>query len=246
MQILLLSDIHANYPALQAVDQFFSARAFDFIINSGDSVVYAPFPNETLSWLKSNNTISILGNTDKKVLKLLRGETFKKPSKKEKRVMYHWTAEHLNADNSRYLQSLNKKLTLTTSPKELGQSSRYQIGIFHGSPARNHEFLFDTTPDSRFLQLSAMTRSKIVICGHSHVPFYKYLGNTHFINPGSTGRMFDGDPRVSCAVLQLTATGLSVEHFRIKYNIEETVAALHKYSLPGIYADMFLSGRKTN
>jgi len=228
------------------VEQFFSSRTFDFIINSGDSVVYAPFPNETLSWLKSNNTLSILGNTDKKVLKLLKGETFKKPSKKEKRVMYHWTAERLSKDNSRYLQSLNKKLTLTTSTKSYGQSDRYQIGIFHGSPAKHHEFLFDTTPDSRFIQLSAMTKSRIVICGHSHVPFYKYLENTHFINPGSTGRMFDGDPRASCAILQLNATGLSVKHFRIKYNIKETVAALQKFSLPEIYSDMFLSGRKTN
>ncbi len=246
MQILLISDIHANYPALKAVEHFFGKRNFEYIINSGDSVVYAPFPNETLAWLKSKNTLSILGNTDKKVLKLLRSDTFKKPSKYDKRIMYHWTAEHLSEDNSSYLQSLSKKLTVAIPPKKIRQSGRYQIGIYHGSPARHHEFLFDTTPDSRFLQLSAMTKSNIVICGHSHVPFHKYLGNTHFINPGSTGRMFDGDPRVSCAVLQLTATGLSVEHFRIKYNIEETVAALKKHSLPDIYADMFLSGRKTN
>lgn len=246
MQILLISDIHANYPALVAVEHFFRTRSFDFIINSGDSVVYGPFPNETLTWLKAKNTISILGNTDKKVIKLLTGQTFAKPSKYEKRVMYNWTAEQLDKECKIYLQSLKNKTRLTVPKTEGHQSHSWQIGIFHGSPARHHEFLFDTTPDSHFLHLAELTKFEIVICGHSHVPFYKHLGDTHFINPGSAGRMFDGDPRASCAVLQLLSTDLSVEHFRISYNIEETTAALRKFSLPDIYTEMYRLGRKTN
>jgi len=245
MQILLISDIHANFPALKAVEHFFRHRSFDFIINSGDSVVYAPFPNETLAWLKAKSTLSILGNTDKKVIKLLKGQTFTKPSKHEKRIMYSWTAEHLNEECSKYLLSLKNKTRLTI-PKIESQSSYWKIGIFHGSPARNHEFLFDTTPDSRFLHLAEKTEFEIVICGHSHVPFHKHLGNTHFINPGSTGRMFDGDPRASCAILELISNTLSVEFFRISYNIEETATTLKFFSLPKIYAEMFRSGRKTN
>lgn len=246
MQILLISDIHANFPALQAVERFFYDRKFDFIINSGDSLVYAPFPNETLSWLIKSKSISILGNTDKKVIQLLHGKTFKKPSSYDKRIMYQWTAEHLNKESSLYLQSLKNKGVLSLSTQKENLSQSWEIGIFHGSPAKNHEFLFDTTPDARFMQLSEMTSYNIVICGHSHVPFYKYIGNTHFINPGSIGRMFDGDPRGSCAVLQLKGEKVSVEHFRIPYKIEDIVTALSSFSLPNIYKEMYRLGRKTN
>jgi predicted phosphodiesterase len=51
MRILLISDIHGNYPALQAIDRQLDAASFDYIVNPGDSLVYAPFPNETLAWL---------------------------------------------------------------------------------------------------------------------------------------------------------------------------------------------------
>lgn len=246
MQILLLSDIHANFPALTAVESFFSTWNFDFIINSGDSLVYAPFPNETLAWLRKKKTLSILGNTDKKVIKLLAGETFTKPNKHEKRIMYYWTADQLRKENSNYLQSLKKKSHLTIPKKGHQHDDQWHIDIFHGSPARHHEFLFDTTPDSRFLQLSKITQSEIVICGHSHTPFYKNFGTTCFINPGSTGRMFDGDPRASCAVLLLHSKGLTVKHFRITYNVEETTSALHKFALPEIYSKMYRLGKKTN
>ena len=54
MNILLISDIHANFPALVAVETFFRKTPFDAVINAGDSLVYAPFPNETLAWLQKN------------------------------------------------------------------------------------------------------------------------------------------------------------------------------------------------
>ncbi|MGB3223768.1 MAG: metallophosphoesterase family protein, partial [Desulforhopalus sp.] len=80
IRLLLISDIHGNYPALQAIDRQLNAANFDYIINSGDCLVYAPFPNETLDWLSKHKAISILGNTDQKVIKLLLGKSFKKPT----------------------------------------------------------------------------------------------------------------------------------------------------------------------
>jgi predicted phosphodiesterase len=91
-----------------------------------------------------------------------------------------------------------------------------------------------------------VTEAEIVVIGHSHVPFHKYIGDTHFINPGSVGRMFDGDPRGSCAVLHLTTAGISVEHLRIPYDIEATILALNQASLPRMYQEMFRYAKKTN
>jgi predicted phosphodiesterase len=247
MRILLISDIHGNYPALRAIDRQLDAASFDYIINSGDSLVYAPFPNETLDWLSSHQTVSILGNTDRKVIKLLSGKSFKKPGKPEKRIMYTSTAEQLTTINRRYLLSLATTCELQLSP--LGGTAkkhRKSLGVFHGSPDDHDEFLFADTPDARFRQLAGRTDCQIVVTGHSHTPYHKTLSNVHFINPGSVGRMFDGDPRASCAILELTADTLTVQHLRISYEIAEVVAKIRENNLPEIYAEMFQIGRKMN
>jgi putative phosphoesterase len=246
MKILLISDIHANFPALAAVEDFFPF-SFDAIINAGDSTVYGPFPNETLDWLKAHDAHSILGNTDSKVVHLLRGESFKKPSKPEKRIMYTWTADQLDINNRIYLRSLPTSLLLNlTVDQHSSQKSVPSIGVYHGSPADHNEFLFPDTPVERLTELGRRANVEIILTGHSHIPFHKTVGNTHFINPGSVGRMFDGDPRASCAVLSLTIDSFQVKHFRVPYPIIDVVDGLSRHNLPEIYAKMFLAGKKLN
>jgi predicted phosphodiesterase len=239
MKILLLADIHANFPALAAIDRYFAAETFHAVINAGDTTVYGPFPNETLHWLQRRQALSILGNTDKKVLQLLAGKSFRKPSKPEKRIMYTWTAEELNKKNAAYLQSLPASLLPDISPDP-------QFGIYHGSPLDDDEYLFPDTPQDRFAELERHTPARIIITGHSHTPFHRTAGTAHFINPGSAGRMFDGDPSASCAVLTLTGKAVEVRHFRIAYPVQEVVDGLQRHALPEIYGRMFLLGKKLN
>jgi putative phosphoesterase len=247
MDILLISDIHANFPALAAIEEFFGRNTFEAIINPGDSLVYGPFPNETLDWLQSHKAYSILGNTDKKILQLLAGKSFKKPSKPEKRIMYTWTAAELRQKSTAYLRTMPASLLFDLTPdtaKSAGPTS--PIGVFHGSPTDADEFLFPDTPSEHLRELALHTSAGIIITGHSHMPFHRIVGTTHFINPGSVGRMFDGDPRASCAVLSLTSEGVRVEHFRIPYPIRDVVDGIAKNNLPEIYASMFLLGKKLN
>lgn len=246
MKILLLSDIHANFPVLEAIETIFSIDAFDLLINCGDSLVYGPYPNETLAWIQRNNVISILGNTDKKVIKLLRNKSFKKPTTPEKRIMYQWTAERLVPENRETLLKMQKKIRLSLDLGEVDSKATIRVGIYHGSPARNHEFLFATTPEARFQELAALTNDSIVVCGHSHDPFHKCVGETNFINPGSVGRMFDGNPNGSCATLEILPEEVIVTHHRIPYSVEDTIRALRRAGLPDIYSDMYRTGRKLN
>ncbi|MDD3813808.1 MAG: metallophosphoesterase family protein [Desulfocapsaceae bacterium] len=238
MQILLLSDIHGNLPALLAIDHYFTDNSFDAIYNCGDSTVYAPFPNETLRWLQDRKAYSILGNTDHKVITLLKGKDFKKPHNEEKRIMYRSTVQALNDESKQYLCSLEDSQII-----EFGD---YTIGLFHGSPDHPRELLFAQTPDSRFQELSQLTSCRIVVSGHSHSPYYKYIQGTHFINPGSAGRMFDGNPEASCATLTLSEQDIQVSLHRIPYPVEDVVTALQQQHLPAIYTDMFRQGRKLN
>jgi putative phosphoesterase len=242
-RILLISDIHGNYPALSATHAYFKDTKFDTIINCGDSLVYAPFPNDVLNWLRRHNALSILGNTDKKVIKLLNKKSFKKPAKPEKRIMYQSTAKALTTSNVSFLQSFKKKSLLTVHVEKKAEVS---VGIFHGSPAANHEFLFATTKSTKFEELAATCSTDIIVTGHSHTPYHKEIGGIHFVNPGSIGRMFDGSPTSSCATITLTTNKIAVEHYRISYDIEAVTREIAKLGLPDIYSQMYRLGRKLN
>lgn len=200
--------------------------------------MYAPFPNETLQWLNKHNVLSIVGNTDRKIKKLLKGKNFVTPKKIEKRIMYTWTAEQLSTSSKNHILSLKKTKILTGTGKS--------IILCHGSPADPDEFLFPHTPKSRFVELASSSPYDIILCGHSHTPFHKTINDIDFINPGSVGRMFDGNPEASCAVLEITQNAVTTHFYRIPWDIQKTIKALKDQQLPPIYQAMFLLGRKLN
>ncbi len=238
-KILLLGDIHANYPALKAIGKYIKPDRFDRIVNTGDFTVYSTFPNETIKWFrKRKKAVCILGNTDLRVLRILRGKKLKKPAKEEKRVMYFWTSENLHPENVTYLKSLAEQTDFTVGG--------FRIGIFHRTLEDPDEELSPSAPESRFQQLAGDSTFQVHIMGHSHVPYYKIVDGVHFINPGSVGRMFDGDPRASFAILKVASGKIAVKHFRIPYAVEEVVKDLKKQHLPNIYAKMFRVGEKLN
>ena len=196
---------------------------------------------------KKTGVRSVLGNTDKKIRALLQGKTIKKPRKEEKKVMYAWTAENLTPENRRHLLSLPDSFRLSLEGKGADKRRSGAVAaVFHGSPADGEEFLFADTPEGRFRELAALTPASIVIVGHSHTPFHKRTGDTHFINPGSVGRMFDGNPAASCATLTLDASAIRVAHHRIPYRVEEVISGLRRQKLPAIYDRMYREGRKLN
>ena len=245
MRILCVSDIHGNFPALHAVASHFS-NPFDLVLNGGDTTVYGPFPNETINWLRKQNVPSILGNTDRHILTLLAGNTFKKPRKAEKRIMYGWTAAELSAVNKAWLRDQPLHRTITIQVETDRGQQMISIGMYHGSPEDPDEFLFTNTPDCRFKELTRNCHHHIITVGHSHAPFYKEVDGIHFINPGSTGRMFDGSPKASCAVITLEGVAVKVKHYRIPYPVETVVNELEKQRLPTIYQEMYVRGRKLN
>jgi putative phosphoesterase len=238
-RILILGDIHANYPALQAIGNYVREIRFDWIIGTGDFTVYSTYPNETIQWFRKRKTsVCILGNTDRRILRILKGKKLKRPKKEEKRVMYFWTSENLLPENVQYLKSLPRQTDLTIG--------NVRIGVFHGTCNDEDETLFPGAPESRFRELAKGSPFRIHIMGHSHTPYYKIMDGVHFINPGSVGRMFDGDSRAAFAILKLSSGEIAVEHFRIPYSVEAVIKGLKQNRLPDIYAKMYRMGRKLN
>ncbi len=249
MRILLISDIHANFPALEAISKRFPPSSFELILNGGDSLVYGPFPNQTIDWLRSHRVLSILGNTDRHIITLLQGKTFKKPRKAEKRIMYGWTAAELSPINRKWLldQPATRQVNLnSTEYGSDGGGSNNFLSMYHGSPADPDEFLFATTPRCRFQELSTLVSTPLATVGHSHQQFLVRAGGVDFINPGSSGRMFDGKISGGCAVIRTEKGRFDIRLHRISYDARTVTSEILKLKLPPAYVEMYLRGRKLN
>jgi putative phosphoesterase len=234
--VALIGDVHANQPALEAVLAHAHQRGVEAIWNVGDFVGYGPFPDEVVQRLRQEDALSIVGNYDLKVLRFeKKKKNWRKTKHPEKFLAFQWAHDSLSEESRAYLRSLPQERHL--------QDAGRHILLTHGSPVSNEEPLTPATTDERLRELVEVAAADIIICGHSHQPFAREVDGVWFINTGSVGRPDDGDPRTCYAVMQIDEGHLTVEHFRIEYDIQKAIAAIREFELPGAFAQMLLQGR---
>jgi putative phosphoesterase len=236
VKIVLLGDVHANLPALESVLAHAHSQNVSAIWNTGDFLGYGAFPNQVVETLQQAGAISILGNYDLKVLGFKeKDKKWRKNKRPEKYIAFQWAYQNLSRENRRTLKSLPEQRQLEVTGKS--------VLLTHASPESNEEALDPATPEERLRVLAHLAGADVVICGHSHQPFVRMVGNTLFINPGSVGRPDDGDPRASYAILEADQAGLHVQHFRLDYDLSRAVSGIRENGLPEIFAQMILKGR---
>ena len=242
MKIALIGDIHANLPALETVLAHIAENKIEKIWNIGDFVGYGPFPNEvvrlfrTAQQLRGKDVLSIVGNYDLKALEFKHKKAkWRKKKHPLKYRAFQWANETLTKKNRKYLHFLTQEIRV--------KIKGHRVLLTHGSPASNTEHLSPSTPEKRLRKLAQTAKADLIVCGHSHQPFARQVDGVWFINPGSVGRPDDGDPRASFAILDLKPEQVHVEHHRLEYDVEQTVAAIHEHELPESFAQMFLRGR---
>ncbi|NLG51689.1 MAG: metallophosphoesterase family protein [Chloroflexi bacterium] len=231
MRVLVISDVHSNLTALQAVLD--DAGEVDITWSLGDIVGYGPEPNECIQTLQSRPHVAVAGNHDWGVLGKLDLADFNEDA----RIANLWNREQLTFESLAYLQALPEKriegvCTLT-----------------HGSPRHPiWEYVISTSvADANF----AYFDTPICLVGHTHVPILFrqaaedmasqaiYLPEfqpvqlddaRYIINPGGVGQPRDGDPRA--AYLLLDTEELIIEHRRVAYDIAATQAKMRAVGLP--------------
>jgi putative phosphoesterase len=235
MPIGLIGDVHANLPALEAVLGHARQREVDAFWNVGDFVGYGPYPNQVVKRLHKECVLSIIGNYDLKVLEIKRKK--KKWRKKRdplKIQAFRWAYKNLSKKSRRYLRSLPQEISFEWYGR--------QILLTHGSPASEEEALDPNTPEERLRELAQIAQVDLIICGHSHQAFVRQVDDVWFVNTGSVGRPDDGDPRATYAILQMSPDGISVEHFKVQYDVERAVKAVREKKLPEEFAQMLIRG----
>jgi predicted phosphodiesterase len=246
MRYALLSDIHANLPALRAVlGDIDNRRNIDATYHLGDLTGYAPWPNEVVALLRERMIPGIAGNYDSTVATDYKhcGCRADSPHEEElSHLSYKWTRSHVTSETKRYLASLPFRIDIRPFG---GHVSGPTITLIHGNQTLNTVYVTGDRPDS-FLERMARdvgARAADVICfGHTHKPWQRVVGGIQFINTGSVGRPKDGDWRACYVLLSIEATGARVEFVRVAYDVDESARAIRASELPDEFAEVLKSG----
>ena len=214
MRTAIISDVHANLVALKAVLGEIDSMGINHIVSAGDIVGYYPFPNEVIDIFKERGVAGIAGNHDRTVIRtqvssmnMIAGEAAK------------WTASHLTDSSRIYLSGLPPRTHITIGGK--------LAGLYHGSPRDDVEYIFEEEAEPELLRLSG---TRLLILGHTHVPFVHRSKEGTIVNPGSVGQPRDGDPRACYMVYDSTKDDFVIR--RVAYDIETMVQAISHAGLP--------------
>ena len=228
-KLIVVSDIHGNWPALQAIRE-----EADAVVCLGDIVSYGPFPRECVAWVRKRAAYVIRGNHDTALSH--GGDSGAAP---HKRALALATLERhgrlLSADEMAWLRELPTEASFRVDD--------YRFHAFHATPT-DHLFSYRITPDLDDEELKkevAEVRADFVLLGHTHLPMSRGAWTKVVLNPGSVGQPLDGDPRASYAVIQ---DGVA-EIRRVEYDIEETVAGIREIGFADDVAASLIAILKT-
>lgn len=248
MRLALISDIHANLPALEAVlDHIASLPGIDATYHLGDLVGYAPWPDETVSLLHTGGIEGIAGNYDSTVATDYQhcGCKYEDPQQEAlSHVSFAWTKEHTSRDTKRILGELPFRLDVRVNG---GHASGPTLILVHGTPALNTVYWTEDRPDSFCAQMASIAGAKsgdTIAFGHTHLPWHRDVDGIHFVNTGTVGRPKDGDWRAGYTVLEMSNGTFSAEYMRVEYAVDRTVQGIRDSDLPNEFADFLLSGKR--
>lgn len=225
MKIALLADVHANCPALEQVILHAQEQGVEAFWNLGDMVGYAPFPNETIRLLKKTCSRHVGGNYDLKALSDKRAGQMEAEGKDPAKIFsFAWTHEQLSEESVDLIGTMPLQLELVSSGK--------RFFLTHASPDGIEEGITPRTSCARLAAMARKAKADIVIGGHTHRFLKREEAGVLFVNPGSVGRPFDGDPRASYAVMEAVGGKVRVSPFRVPYCQEAMIGAMKEARFP--------------
>lgn len=248
MRYALISDIHANLPALDAVLADIDARgAADAILHAGDLVGYSSFPNEVVARLRERGIAGIAGNYDSTVATGYKHCGCRSENARQEELAhlsYAYTLDACTAETKAFLGAL--PFSLDVRPLG-GHLAGPRLVLVHGTPTLNTVYWTEDRDDDFCRKMAAVVGLKAgdaIAFGHTHKPWHRIVDGVHFINTGSVGRPKDGDWRAGYVRLTLGEGEARVEFVRVEYDIAATVAGVRGAGLPEDFVDFLESGGK--
>jgi predicted phosphodiesterase len=230
MRVAVISDVHANYHALEAVLEQIDAARVDAVWCLGDTVGYGPRPNECCERVEARADRCLVGNHDLVVL----GELNVSDFNDEAAAAAVWTSSVLTPESRAFLASL----------RAIGQTEG--VDLYHAS-ARDPVWEYVLTEEAARATFE-LSSAPLILVGHSHVALALTLDGDDvagglapagteadlngrwLLNPGSVGQPRDGDPRAAWLLLDLERRFAAFH--RVPYSIEDTQSEMRERGLP--------------
>ena len=232
MRIAIISDVHANLPALEAVLKKIEELQADVIHCLGDIVGYGPHPNECVELVRKRCSIVIKGNHDSG----LTGETPIDDFNQYGQAAIRWTSKCITPENLKYLSNLPL------------MKVEDDITLVHASPVRPHEWTYVLNLHEAVESFKAFTTSHCFI-GHTHLPIVVGEDLTinafkfdirHLINVGSVGQPRDGNPDSAFGLLDTEKKSYAT--VRAAYDVASTARAIKNAGLPSFLGKRLYRG----
>src|SRR5215210_4309526 len=227
-RVAVITDIHANLPALQAALAHIEDLGIERVYCGGDLVGYGPYPNEVCALIEERGIPTIYGNYDYAIGRDLEdcGCAYVDQHDRELgQQSVNWTLAHTGKHAKDFMRDLPFDLRF-----DVGETS---VHLVHGSPRKVNEYLFEDKPASLYERLAAAEQSDVLVFGHTHKPWVAEFGGVLFVNCGSVGKPKDGDPRAAFAVLGHGGDRIDVTIERVAYDAAVVAGELRAAAPPG-------------
>jgi putative phosphoesterase len=219
MRIGVLSDVHGNLPALDAVlDDLPPVEA---LLNAGDTVGYNPWPGACVEAMRDRDVPSVMGNHDRAVAS---DTAFRFNRMAAAGVEY--ALESLDQEQLAWLESLPEQRSCFDG----------RVRVVHGHPDDPDRYTYPAEFDP-----SLLDEEDVLVLGHTHVQHVERYDEGIVLNPGSVGQPRDRDPRAAYAILDLDA--MDVELRRVEYDVERVVERVEAAGLPAQIGERLRQGR---
>ena len=231
-RVVILSDIHGNAVALQAVRKALRGEKPDLVAIAGDLALNGPDPAgavDQLREMEADGAVIVSGNTDIAVADFDYAAAFPWMADGVPdtfRAAAEWTHEALGDERVAWLRRLPAERRLRTDDGTM-------VLVCHGSPGSQTNGFDQALDPSVTIERVSRTDARMIACGHTHLPEIRDLGWKLIVNAGSAGYVFDGDPTASWARVDVTDGEISAEIRRTEFDALAVANAISSRGLPG-------------
>lgn len=245
MRYALISDVHGNLPALEAVLADIEARGLDACYHLGDLVGYAPWPDEVVALLRERGITGVAGNYDSTVATDYKhcGCRYEDARQEElSHLSYEWTRRHVSARTKQWLGALPFRIDVRPLG---GHTAGPRVILVHGNPVLNTVYWTEERDAgfcTKMAEAAGAAAGDVIAFGHTHKPWQRSVAGVYFVNTGSVGRPKDGDWRAGYAIVDTGGEEPRIEHVRVPYDLTRAMVAIRESDLPDDFAEQLRTG----
>jgi len=222
-RIAVISDVHGNLAALEAVLERFRPLQPDALVAAGD-FMGGPQVDAIVDIMRTLGPHAVSGNTDASLIDHYRGRAPEFERIAPKFAVARWAARHVSVGALQWLESLPEQRVVAIPATDA-------IRVVHGSPRSNREPLRPSTDAATLDAILADVPEPVLICGHTHVPMVLRLGRHLIVNPGAVSAPLDGQVGAQYALLTCKAGEWSAELSLVPYDAHPTREAYESSGL---------------